>query len=84
MPIFHDDQHGTAIVVLAALINALKLVGKDSKHCRVAVNGAGASGITVTNLLVSYGFDDVTVCDSQGIIYKGREKGMNPVKHKLA
>lgn len=72
IPVFHDDQHGTAIVVLAGLINALKVVGKDT-HARVVVNGAGAAGLSITKLLLAYGFDNVVIVDSRGAIVKGRE-----------
>ncbi len=63
IPVFHDDQHGTAIVVLAGIINALKVVGKDKESCRVVVNGAGSAGIAITKLLLRYGFKNVTMCD---------------------
>lgn len=72
IPVFHDDQHGTAIVVLAGLINALKVVGKDT-HARVVVNGAGAAGLSITKLLLAHGFDNVVIVDSRGAIVKGRE-----------
>ncbi|SDB20680.1 malate dehydrogenase (oxaloacetate-decarboxylating) [Pseudobutyrivibrio sp. YE44] len=68
IPVFHDDQHGTAIVVLAGIINALKVVGKKKEECKVVVNGAGSAGIAITKLLLTYGFKDVTMCDRQGII----------------
>lgn len=70
IPVFHDDQHGTAIVVLSGVINALRLVGKKKEECRVVVNGAGSAGIAITRLLLSYGFTDVTMCDINGIISK--------------
>lgn len=70
IPVFHDDQHGTAIVVLAGIINALKVVGKEKKNCRVVVNGAGSAGIAITKLLLSYGFPYITMCDRHGIISK--------------
>ena len=70
IPVFHDDQHGTAIVVLAGIINSLKIVGKEKEHCRVVVNGAGSAGIAITKLLLQYGFTDVIMCDRQGIIHK--------------
>jgi len=73
IPVFHDDQHGTAIVVLAALINALKVVGKEVSEIRVVINGAGAAGTAVANALLNYGVKDVVVCDSKGIISKDRE-----------
>jgi malate dehydrogenase (oxaloacetate-decarboxylating) len=72
IPVFHDDQHGTAVVTLAALINALKVVGKDIGNISAVVNGSGAAGIAVTKLLVSMGLSDVTLCDTKGAIYKGR------------
>lgn len=70
IPVFHDDQHGTAIVVLAGIINALKVTGKQKETCRVVVNGAGSAGIAITKLLLSYGFSNVTMCDREGIIGK--------------
>lgn len=68
IPVFHDDQHGTAIVVLAGIMNALKVVGKKKENCRVVVNGAGSAGVAITKLLLSYGFSDITMCDREGII----------------
>lgn len=73
IPVFHDDQHGTAIVVLAGIINALKVVGKDKKNCRIVVNGAGSAGVAITKLLLRYGFPDVTMCDISGILSKESE-----------
>lgn len=70
IPVFHDDQHGTAIVVLAGIINGLKVVGKEKEHCRVVVNGAGSAGIAITKLLLRYGFKHVMMCDREGIIGK--------------
>ena len=70
IPVFHDDQHGTAIVVLAGIINGLKVVGKDKEDCQVVVNGAGSAGIAITKLLLRYGFKHVTMCDREGIIGK--------------
>lgn len=70
IPVFHDDQHGTAIVVLAGIINSLKITGKKKENCRVVVNGAGSAGIAITKLLLSYGFTDLTLCDRQGILGK--------------
>lgn len=70
IPVFHDDQHGTAIVVLAGIINALKVVGKEKENCRVVVNGAGSAGIAITKLLLTYGFPHITMCDRLGIIGK--------------
>ena len=74
IPIFHDDQHGTAIVVLSGIINVLKVVGKNKEDCKVVVNGAGSAGIAITKLLLKYGFTDVTMCDINGIITKQSEK----------
>lgn len=84
IPIFHDDQHGTAVVVLAALINALKVVGKKQESVKVVVSGAGAAGIATANLLIDNGFADVVVCDSKGAVYSGRPDGMNPFKEETA
>ena len=70
IPVFHDDQHGTAIVVLAGIINGLKVVGKDKEDCKVIVNGAGSAGIAITRLLLRYGFKNVTMCDKSGILHK--------------
>ncbi|MCK4533084.1 NADP-dependent malic enzyme [bacterium] len=84
IPVFHDDQHGTAIVVLAGLINALKLSNRKIDEAKVIVNGAGAAGIAITKFLVDYGIGDVILCDTQGAIYQGRNKGMNPEKEKIA
>lgn len=70
IPVFHDDQHGTAIVVLAGIINALKVTGKEKENCRVVINGAGSAGIAITKLLLTYGFKHVTMCDKLGIISK--------------
>ncbi len=83
IPVFHDDQHGTAVVVLSGLINALKKVGKDKADCRVVINGAGAAGIAIAKLLLRYGFGDVVLCDRSGAISRGRE-GLNPVKLEMA
>jgi malate dehydrogenase (oxaloacetate-decarboxylating) len=84
IPIFHDDQHGTAVVTLAGLINALKVVGKKKESVRVVINGAGAAAISITKLLLSDGFADVTLCDRSGIIYEGRKEGMNWIKEEMA
>lgn len=84
IPIFHDDQHGTAIVTLAGLINALKIVNKKIGDIRVVANGAGASGIAIIKLLMSMGVKDVIMCDTKGIIYEGRPFGMNPFKEEIA
>ncbi len=83
IPVFHDDQHGTAIVVTAGIINALKIVEKKKENCRVVINGAGAAGIAIAKRLLSYGFKDVTICDSRGIICLGNE-GMNWMKEQMA
>jgi malate dehydrogenase (oxaloacetate-decarboxylating) len=84
IPIFHDDQHGTAIVALAALINALKLVKKQFADITVAINGAGASGMSVANLLLDMGAGDVILCDTKGPIWDGRTEGMNSFKVEIA
>ena len=84
IPIFHDDQHGTAIVTLAGLINALKLVNKKMEDIRVVANGAGAAGIAIIKLLMSMGVKDVIMCDTKGILYEGRPVGMNPIKEEIA
>ena len=84
IPIFHDDQHGTAVITLAGLTNALRLVGKKKEDIKVAVNGAGAAAISITKLLIAAGIRDVTLCDRTGAIYEGREKGMNPIKEEIA
>ncbi len=84
IPIFHDDQHGTAIVVAAGLINALKVVGKKIDEVKIAVNGAGASAMAVTKLLMSLGIKNVIMCDSKGAIYEGRTEGMNKYKEDIA
>ncbi|MEK4028494.1 MULTISPECIES: malic enzyme-like NAD(P)-binding protein [Bacillaceae] len=84
IPIFHDDQHGTAIVTVAGLLNALKLTGRKFKDIKVVANGAGAAGIAIIKLLTSYGVRDVIMCDSRGAIYEGRQEGMNPVKEEVA
>lgn len=84
LPIFHDDQHGTAIVTLAGLINAAKVVDKDLKDCKIIINGAGAAGITIAKLLLSYGVKDIILCDSAGSIYRGRTDNMNEAKKKIS
>ena len=84
IPIFHDDQHGTAVITLAGLTNALKVVGKQPGDVRVVINGAGAAAISITKLLLSAGFRDVTLCDRSGIIYAGRPTGMNWIKEEMA
>ncbi|MCR4991637.1 MAG: NADP-dependent malic enzyme [Lachnospiraceae bacterium] len=83
IPIFHDDQHGTAVVVLAAMMNALKITGKDISDIRVVTSGAGAAGIAIIKLLIKMGLKDVVLCDRKGAIYKGRE-GLNPEKEEMA
>ena len=83
IPVFHDDQHGTAIVVLSAMINCLRLTGRKKEDCRIVVNGSGSAGIAITKLLLRYGFVDVTICDSKGMIHKDNE-GMNPAKVEIA
>ena len=84
IPVFHDDQHGTAIVVAAALINALRLVGKKFEDIKVVVNGAGAAGMAITYLIQKMGAKNVMLCDSTGAIYEGRGRGMNPYKDQIA
>src|SRR5690625_1562431 len=84
IPIFHDDQHGTAIVTVAGLINALKLVGKSFSDIKVVANGAGAAGIAIIKLLYSFGVRDMIMCDSRGAIYEGRKVGMNEVKEEIS
>lgn len=83
IPVFHDDQHGTAIVVLAGIINALKVVGKAKEDCRVVVNGAGSAGVAITRLLLTYGFSDIIMCDKAGIISKDSQ-GLNWMQEKMA
>ena len=80
IPIFHDDQHGTAIITLAGLTNALKVVKKKKEEVKVVINGAGAAAISITKLLLTAGYQDITLCDRRGAIYEGRTEGMNPVK----
>ena len=82
IPVFHDDQHGTAIVVLAGIINALKVTGKKKENCRVVVNGAGSAGIAITKLLLTYGFLHITMCDRAGILKKGMD-GLNWMQEKM-
>ena len=84
IPVFHDDQHGTAIVVLSGLINALKVVGKDLDKVKVVVNGAGASAIAVLKFIMSAGVKNAILCDSKGTIYEGRKENMNSVKEEMA
>ncbi len=82
IPVFHDDQHGTAIVVLAGIINALKVVGKQKEDCKVVVNGAGSAGIAITKLLLTYGFSNVIMCDKVGIVSKATP-GLNWMQQKM-
>ena len=82
IPVFHDDQHGTAIVVLAGIINALKVVGKKKEDCRVVVNGAGSAGVAITRLLITYGFSNIIMCDKSGILCDGAE-GLNWMQEKM-
>ncbi|RDI44256.1 NAD(P)-dependent malic enzyme [Falsibacillus pallidus] len=84
IPIFHDDQHGTAIVTAAGLVNALKLVGKKMSEIKVVANGAGAAGIAIIKLLYTYGVRDIIMCDTKGAIYEGRPEGMNDIKAAVA
>ena len=84
IPIFHDDQHGTAVITLAGVKNALKLVGKKIDEIKVVVNGAGAAAISITKLLLSAGVKNAVLCDRKGAIYEGRAEGMNPVKDEMA
>lgn len=84
IPIFHDDQHGTAIVTAAGLINALRIVGKKMEEIKVVANGAGAAGVAITKLLLNLGVKDIIMCDTKGAIFEGRSYGMNPVKEELA
>ena len=83
IPVFHDDQHGTAIVVLAGIINALKVVGKQKENCKVVVNGAGSAGVAITKLLLTYGFSNVIMCDKVGIVSTSTE-GLNWMQEKMA
>jgi len=84
IPIFHDDQHGTAIVTLAGLVNGLRVVGKKKEDIKVVINGAGAAAISITRLLLSDGFKTVILCDRKGAIYAGRTEGMNAIKDEMA
>ena len=84
IPIFHDDQHGTAIITLAGLTNALKVVGKKKEEVRVVMNGAGAAAISIARLLLTAGVKNITLCDRKGAIYEGRKEGMNPVKEEMS
>ncbi len=84
IPIFHDDQHGTAVISLAGLTNALKVVGKKKEDVKVVTSGAGAAAISIVRLLLAAGFKNITMCDRSGAIYAGREKGMNWIKEEMA
>lgn len=84
IPVFHDDQHGTAIVTVAGLLNSLKLVNKSFSDIKVVANGAGAAGIAIVKLLRNFGVRNIVMCDSQGAIYEGRPRRMNEIKHKIA
>lgn len=84
IPVFHDDQHGTAIVVLAALLNAIKIVKKQLPDMKVVISGVGAAGIAIADILFASGIKNLIGCDREGIIYQGREKGMNPIKERFA
>jgi len=86
IPVFHDDQHGTAIVCLAGLINALEITGKKIDEIKVVVNGAGAAGIACLKLIIEYGAkkENCFLCDTKGVCFKGRKNGMNPYKDALA
>ncbi|MFD2829093.1 NAD(P)-dependent malic enzyme [Corticicoccus populi] len=84
IPVFHDDQHGTAIVTLSGLLNALKLTNRQMNQIRVVLNGAGAAGVAIVKLLHSFGVRDMIMCDSRGAIYDGRPNGMNPVKEEIS
>ena len=84
IPIFHDDQHGTAIITLAGLTNALKVVGKKKEDVHVVMNGAGAAAISIARLLLTAGFKNITLCDRKGAIFEGRPEGMNPVKDEMS
>ncbi len=84
IPVFHDDQHGTAVVALAGLTNALKLVNKQLKDVKMVMNGAGAAGVAITKLLISAGASDIIMCDTHGALYEGRAEGMKPYKEKIA
>lgn len=84
IPIFHDDQHGTAVVVLAGILNAVKGVGKALPDVSIIINGAGAAALSVSQLLLKAGVKDIAICDSKGAIYRGRTSGMNPYKHQIA
>lgn len=84
IPIFHDDQHGTAVITLAGLINALKVTGKRKKEVKIVISGAGAAAVSIAKLLLSDGFANITLCDRKGAIYGGRPEGMNTIKEEMA
>lgn len=84
IPIFHDDQHGTAVVTYAALINAMRLLGRRLEEMRIVMNGAGAASLAIAQLLIAAGAKDISLCDSRGLIYQRRPEGMNPLKEKMA
>jgi malate dehydrogenase (oxaloacetate-decarboxylating) len=84
IPVFHDDQHGTAVVVLAGILNAIKAVDKKLSDVKIVINGAGAAALSVSQLLLKAGSRDITICDSKGAIYQGRKSGMNPYKERIA
>lgn len=84
IPIFHDDQHGTAIITLAGLLNALKVVGKEKENVRIVTSGAGAAAVSIVRLILSAGFKNVVMCDRNGVIYEGRKEGMNWIKEEMA
>ncbi|MHC1772227.1 MAG: NADP-dependent malic enzyme [Flexilinea sp.] len=84
IPIFHDDQHGTAVITLAGLINALKVVGKKKEEVKIVISGAGAAAISISRLLLKYGFKNITLCDRKGAIYEDRKEGMNAIKDEMA
>ena len=84
IPIFHDDQHGTAVVTLAGLQNALKVVDKKKNDVKIVINGAGAAAVSITNLLQSDGYEDIILCDRSGAVYEGRTIGMNSIKEEIA
>ena len=84
IPVFHDDQHGTAVVGLAALLNALKITDRKMDQVKIVFNGAGASAISVTKLLIQAGAQNITACDTTGVVYQRRVEGMNPLKEELA
>ncbi|MFR1112895.1 MAG: NADP-dependent malic enzyme [Blautia sp.] len=84
IPIFHDDQHGTAVITLAGLTNALKVVGKKKEDVKIVMNGAGAAAISISKLLLKAGFPDIVLCDRKGAIYEGCAEGMNPVKEEMS